>query len=658
MLIVNKLTSMEGNKMKVEKIFTPFPIGNCEIPNRLVVPAMVANMCPDNGKASEQYIRYHEEKAKGGWGLIITEDYRINKNAAGYPAVAGLYDEDQIPSHRKLTDTIHKYGTKIFCQIYHAGRQANHNVNGGVRPVSCSPVPCPWNKEIPHELTVDEIHGLVKEFGITARNAKRAGFDGIEIHAAHGYLIHEFLSPNCNHRIDEYGGTYENRMRFLKEIMQEVRRQVGKDFPISVRFSAEENTEGGRGMFESRQMLIDIEKMGADVIHLSNGMYGVRSSLGIVASFFQHHGWNMDFAAEAKSFLHIPVITVGRISEPCMAEDIIASGKADFVAMGRASLADPHWPEKARNGQYNDIRQCIGCLQGCTASTYQGVPLYCMVNPELGHEFEYDYSEAKTSKRVYIAGAGIAGMEAARAAAIKGHQVDIFEKGDTVGGQFISAAYPPYKGEFATYPAWLYREIRKYDNIRLHLKSELTVEMVKRDKPDKVILASGAKPVIPNVPGIHGKNVVLAEDVLLGKADTGMNVLVAGGGMVGSETAAYLGMQCKSKVTIIEMRDSIAMDMEGGIRDDLKDCLRRCYVEIMTDTSIAGVTEQGALIQQGDAVKLFMCDTIVLAIGTRSYCPLAEELKGICETVVVGDAVKARQAIHASKEGFYAGLNA
>jgi len=173
-----------------------------------------------------------------------------------------------------------------------------------------------------------------------------------------------------------------------------------------------------------------------------------------------------------------------------------------------------------------------------------------------------------------------------------------------------------------------------------------------------VILASGAKPVIPNVPGIHGKNVVLAEDVLLGKADTGMNVLVAGGGMVGSETAAYLGMQCKSKVTIIEMRDSIAMDMEGGIRDDLKDCLRRCYVEIMTDTSIAGVTEQGALIQQGDAVKLFMCDTIVLAIGTRSYCPLAEELKGICETVVVGDAVKARQAIHASKEGFYAGLNA
>ena len=643
--------------MKAEKIFTPFKIGNCEIPNRLVVPAMVANMCPD-GTATEQYIKYHEEKAKGGWGLIITEDYRINENAAGYPAVAALYDESQIPSHKKFTDTIHQYGTKVFCQIYHAGRQANHNVNGGVQPLSSSPVPCPWNKEVPHELTVEEIHQLVKDFGRTALNAKKAGFDGIEIHAAHGYLVHEFLSPNCNHRIDEYGGTYENRMRFLKEIMEEVRAQVGEDYPISVRFSAQENSEGGRRFFESRQMIKDIEEMGADALHLSNGMYGVRSSLGIVASFFQQHGWNMDFAEEAKKIVNIPVITVGRIAEPAMAEDIIASGKADFVAMGRESLTDPHWPNKAKTGCNNDIRHCIGCLQGCTASTYQGVPIYCLVNPELGHEYEYDYSKAEVSKKVYIAGAGVAGMEAARAAAIKGHQVEIFEKNNTVGGQFISAAYPPFKGEFATYTAWLSREIKKYDNITLHLNTELTAEMVKEAKPDKVIIASGAKPVIPNVPGIHNKNVVLAEDVLLGKSDAGMNVLVVGGGMVGSETAAYLGMQCKSKVAIVEMRDAIAMDMEAGIRDDLKDCLRRCYVEEFTGTSIAGVTDEGALLKKGDEVTLYPCDTVVLAIGTRSYCPLAEELKDICETVVVGDAVKARQAIQASSEGFKAGLNA
>ncbi|MCG8175044.1 FAD-dependent oxidoreductase [Brenneria goodwinii] len=643
--------------MKIENIFTPYYIGKCRIPNRLVVPAMVANMCPD-GNASEQYIRYHEEKAKGGWGLIITEDYRINEHAAGYPAVAALYDESQIPSHKRFTDIIHQYDTKVFCQIYHAGRQANHRVNGGVRPVSCSPVPCPWNKEIPRELTVEEIRQLVKDFGATALNAQKAGFDGIEIHAAHGYLIHEFLSPNCNHRIDEYGGTYINRMRFLKEIMEEVRKQVGDDFPISVRFSAQENTEGGRRMFESRQMLMDIEEMGADVIHLSNGMYGIRSSIGIVASFFQQHGWNMDLAAEAKSFLKIPVITVGRISEPAMAEDIIASGKADFVAMGRASLADPYWPNKAKAAADNDIRHCIGCLQGCTASTYQGVPIYCLVNPELGHEFEYDYSKAKESKTIYVAGAGIAGMEAARAAAIKGHRVEIFEKKNTVGGQFISAAYPPFKGEFTTYTAWLFREIKKYGNITLHLNTELTVDMVKDGKPDKVILASGAQPVIPNVPGIHNKNVVLAEDVLLGQSDTGMNVLVVGGGMVGSETAAYLGAQCKSKVTLVELRDAIAMDLEAGIRDDLKDCLRRCYVEIMTNTSIAGVTDEGALLKRGDDITLFPCDTVVLAIGTKAWCPLAEALKGNCEVTLVGDAVKARQAIQASAEGFAAGLAA
>jgi len=643
--------------MKIEKIFTPFKIGTCEIPNRLVVPAMVANMCPD-GTATEQYIKYHEEKAKGGWGLIITEDYRINEHAAGYPAVAALYDESQIPSHKRLTDAVHQYGAKIFAQIYHAGRQANSAVNGGMQPVSCSPIPCPWNKEIPHELTVEEIKQLVKDFGVTALNAKKAGFDGIEIHAAHGYLIHEFLSPNCNHRIDEYGGTYENRMRFLAEIMEETRKQVGPDFPISVRFSAEENSEGGRRKFESRQMLMDIEEMGADVIHLSNGMYGVRSSLGIVASFFQQHGWNQDFAAEAKQFLHIPVITVGRISEPGMAEDIIRSGKADFVAMGRASLADPHWPEKAKAGRNCDIRQCIGCLQGCTASTYQGVPIYCLVNPELGHEFEYDYSKAAVSKTIYIAGAGVAGMEAARAAAIKGHTVELFEAKDTVGGQFISAAYPPFKGEFATYTAWLYREIKKYDNIHLHLNTELTKEMVVAGKPDKVIISSGAKPILPKVPGIDDPKVVTGEDVLLGKADTGMNVLVVGGGMVGSEAAAYLGMQCKDKVTIVEMRDAIAMDMERGIRTDLMDCLRRCYVDILTNTSIAGVTEEGAILKQGDKEILFPCDTVVMAIGTRSYAPLVQELEGIVETVVVGDAVQARQAVQASAEGFKAGLNA
>ena len=645
--------------MELTNLFSPMNIGKCTIPNRTVVPAMVANMCPDEGKASEQFIRYHEEKAKGGWGLIITEDYRINANAGGYPHIGGLYSDDQIESHKRLTDTIHQYDSKIFCQIYHAGRQATHFVNGGVQCMSCSPIPDPWNKEIPRAITVDEIHEFVQQFASTALRAKKAGFDGVEIHAAHGYLIHQFLSPNCNHRLDEYGGSYDNRFRFLKEIIIATREAVGPDFPIMVRVSAEENSEGGRKFHETRQILIDLEELGVDAIHLSNGMYGVVSSLGIVASHYQHHGWNQDFAAEAKKFLKIPVVTVGRVAEPCMAEDIIRSGKADFIAMGRESLTDPHWPEKAKEGRYNDIRHCVGCLQGCTASTYMGVPLFCMINPELGHEWDYDYSKAPVSKSVYVIGAGVAGMEAARAAAIKGHKVELFEAKDTVGGQFLSAAYPPYKGDYGNYVAWLYREIQKYDNINLHLNTPISADEIKAAKPDKVIIATGAKGIVPRVPGIDLPNVVQAEDVLLGKKDAGMNVIVAGGGMVGVETASFLAMQCKAHVDVIEMQPDFANDMEAGMRDDMRHLLDRLFVRVYCNTPLAGVTAEGALVKKGNDVVLMPCDTVVLALGTRSQGTLAADLEGSgIDTVVVGDAVKARQAVQAVAEGFKAGLEA
>ena len=645
--------------MELKTLFSPMKIGKCEIPNRTVVPAMVANMCPDFGKASEQYIRYHEEKAKGGWGLIITEDYRVNANAGGYPHICGLWDESQIESHKRFTDTIHQYQSKVFCQIYHAGRQANHFVNGGIQPVSSSPIADAWNKETPRELATEEVRQLVKDFATAAANCKKAGFDGIEIHAAHGYLIHQFLSPNCNHRLDKYGGSYDNRVRFLAEVIAACRAAVGADFPIMVRISAEENSEGGRKFHETRMILRQLEEWGVDAIHLSTGMYGVLSSVGIVSSHYQHHGWTQDFAAEAKKLVSIPIVTVGRVAEPRMAEDILAAGKADFIAMGRESLTDPHWPNKAKNGCFNDIRHCIGCLQGCTASTYQGVPLYCAINPELGHEFEYDYSKAEHLKKVFVAGAGVAGMEAARAAAIKGHHVELFEAKDSVGGQFLSAAYPPHKGDYANYTAWLFREIKKYPNLRLHLNTPLRKELVVQEKPDKIIIATGAAGIVPKVPGIDNPKVVMAEDALLGRKDVGQRVLIVGGGMVGTETAAFFGMQCKEKVTIVEMRGEIAMDMEAGMRDDLKTILRHQFVEIMCNTAIAGVTDEGALLKQGSETKLYPCDTVILAIGTRSNTTLAEELSDCgFDTVVVGDAIKARQITQATREGFVAGLNA
>ncbi|MDR2771750.1 MAG: FAD-dependent oxidoreductase [Clostridiales Family XIII bacterium] len=650
-----------------KQLLAPGRIGACEIPNRLVVGPMVANMNPERGLASEQYIRYHEEKAKGGWGLILTEDYRVSEHAGGYPHIAGLYSEEQVESHKRLTDRIHRYDTKIFAQIYHAGRQANSRVNGGVQPVSCSPVPCPWNKELPRALRADEIERIVEDFAHTALNVKRAGFDGVEIHAAHGYLIHQFLSLHSNKRTDAYGGCYDNRLRFLREILTAVRGAVGGDFPMQVRVSAADEADGGRGSFESHRIFRDIEACGADAVHVTFSMYGTRSSLGSVGSFYQPRGYGARYAAEVKRLVHIPVLAAGSIHDPYMADELIEKGDADFVTMARMSLCDPRLPEKLKAGRPEDIRPCVRCLQGCTASTYMGVPLHCMVNPELGHEFEYDYSPAPVKKKIFVAGGGVAGMEAARAAKRKGHAVTLFESGSALGGQFVIASYPPFKGDFAPYPAWLAAQLEK-GGVEVRLNTELTPEIVSEEKPDKVIVATGARPALRPHKGIEHAKVVRAEDVLCGKADTGQSVLVVGGGMIGSETAAYLGTMCKASVALTTRQTDIGGDLEGGIRDDLKDVLNRYFVKVFTRTSLREVTEGGAVLvskrcgpKEGEIVTedwFYPCDTVVAAFGTEAYDPLSEKLIGNCETVVVGDARKARKAVEAVREGFVAGLNA
>jgi 2,4-dienoyl-CoA reductase-like NADH-dependent reductase (Old Yellow Enzyme family)/NADPH-dependent 2,4-dienoyl-CoA reductase/sulfur reductase-like enzyme len=643
---------------KFDKLFQPGKIGNVELANRLVVPAMVANMNPDAGKASEQYIRYHEEKAKGGWGLIITEDYCVNEHAAGYPYIAGLYNDDQIESHKKLTETIHKYGTKIFAQIYHAGRQATRAVNGGMQPVSCSSIPCPWNHEVPHELTVDEIHQLVKDFGDCAARVKAAGFDGVEIHAAHGYLIHEFISANCNKRIDEYGGTYDNRMRFFHEVYDAVRAAVGPDFPVQARISAEEETCGGRLAFESEQIFKDAASWGLDCINVSASMYGTRSSHGVVGSFYMEPGFGARFAKMVKELVDIPVIAASNIHDPYMAEGILERGEADFIGMARPSLCEPHLPNLLKEGRLDDIRQCVGCLQGCTSSTYMGVPLNCMVNPELGHEFEYDYAPVDNPKKVFVAGGGVAGMEAARAAAIKGHDVTLFEATDDLGGQYVTAAYPPYKGIFASFPAWQLRQLKKFNNVEIKTGAELTSEMIDADKPDKVIIATGARPHERTVEGAATNNVVDAQDVLRGKANFGMNVLVVGGGMIGSETASYLSTQCLASVAISTRQADIGGDMDPGIRDDLKSVLQKNFVDIFTHAYLKEITADGAWLEINGEKVFHPCDTVVTAFGTRAYNPLSDKLVGKVDTVVVGDALKARTGLEAIREGFAAGFNA
>jgi 2,4-dienoyl-CoA reductase-like NADH-dependent reductase (Old Yellow Enzyme family)/NADPH-dependent 2,4-dienoyl-CoA reductase/sulfur reductase-like enzyme len=640
-----------------ERLLAPGKIGNCTIPNRLVVGPMVTNMCTANGYASEQFIRYHEEKARGGFGLIITEDYRTSEHAGAFPNVAGLYDETQVESHKRLTEAVHRHGAKIFAQIYHAGRNGSSKANGGMQSIAASPMPCPRNSEMAREATVPEIKRIVEDFAITATNVKKAGFDGVEIHGAHGYLIHGFLSLNSNKRVDAYGGCYENRIRLLREIMGVVREAVGTDFPIQVRVSAAEESEGGRDSFESHGLFRDIERFGADAIHVTFGMYGPPSSRSGIGSFFQPKGYGARYAAEVKKLVRIPVIAVGSIHDPRLAEDILERGDADFITMARNSLCDPHLPNKLKSGESNDIRPCVRCLQGCTASTHMGIPLFCMVNPELGHEYEYDYSPASVKKKVYVAGGGVAGMEAARAARLKGHNVTLFEASGGLGGQFILASYPPYKGDFAPFPAWQVKQLEKLGaNVRLN--TELTAEIVKTEKPDKVIVATGAKPVVREYPGIDGPKVVKAEDVLSGKVLTGAKVAVIGGGLIGSETAAYIAATAKVDVALTTRQDDVGGDMEPGIKEDLKALLERSFVKIYLRTSLKAVTADGVLLASEGREWRYDCDTVVTAFGTEAYNPFGDSLANLCEVAVVGDALEARMALEAVHEGFLAGFTA
>ena len=441
------------------ELFTPAKIGNCEIPNRLIVPAMVMNLCTEDGMITERYIKYIEEKAKGGWGMIITEDYAVNVNAKGYKFIPGLYNDEQIEGNKKLTEAVHKYESKIFCQMYHPGRQSKHDVNGNVQPVAPSAIKDPFCMDLPREITVEEIHQIVKDFGSTAKRVKEAGFDGIEIHAAHGYLISEFLSPFTNKRVDEYGGCFENRTRILDEIYACIRENVGKDFPVQVRVSANEYLLGGRTEADTFELVRHLDELGVDAIHVSNGMYASPVVRQIIAPMYTEHAFNMNTAEMVKKLVSCPVIVTNRINSPKMADTILKMGKADFIGMGRGSLADPYLPAKAKAGQFENIRYCIGCLQGCEAGLLAGTCATCLVNPRVGREYENAMEKTGNPKKVMIIGGGPAGLIAAETAAKIGHSVTVYEAGSWLGGQFRSAAFPPGKGELSTFVSSLRKSL-------------------------------------------------------------------------------------------------------------------------------------------------------------------------------------------------------
>lgn len=637
---------------KPVKACSPITVGNVEIKNRFVVAPMVTVYCDQDGMATERFIRYHEEKARGGWGLITVEDYAVDPIGRGF-WTPGLWKDEQIPSHAELVCRVHEAGAKIMAQIYHCGRQTVSALVGE-QPVSASPLPCPILGEVPRQLTVPEIKKIVSQFGDTALRAKKAGFDGVQVHGAHGYLIAQFMSKYSNKRCDEYGGTLENRIRFPLEIVADIRKKCGPDFLVDFRISGDEFVPGGRTIEETKLIAMQLEKQGIDMIHVSAGTY--ESTWSIIPPMNITNGWIADLAAEVKKVVDIPVTTVGRFNDPMLAESILASGKADLVAMGRASLADPELPKKYFEGRYEDIRPCIGCQQGCLEVLFNNEPIRCLVNPTLGFEYQDELKKAEKPKKVTVVGAGPAGLEAARAAALAGHEVTLYEKTDRFGGQFTTAAIPPVKGDLAAYVSWAAKQLEKL-GVDIRMNTEYTAELCDREKPDRVILAAGAEHKKPDIPGINGSNLVTATDVLWGRAATGQKVVVAGGGMIGSETATYLASLGR-QVTIVEMLSAVAADEEFTRRVLMMKMFEEMHINVMTDTKITMITAGGVQVETGPDTTEITADTVVLALGMTPVNSLVDELEGMADVVVVGDAQEARNALEAAREGFLAGAGA
>lgn len=644
--------------MKIEKMFTPFKIGNVEIPNRFAVTAMVTNMCDEEGYATDQYIKYHEAKAAGGYGLIVTEDYAVNKHAGGYSHVARIYKEDMIEGHKKMTDAVHKHGAKVFCQMYHAGRQTSSLVNGGVSSGAATKTACPWNREMTHEMTIEEIKSLVKDFGITAKNAKAAGFDGVEIHAGNGYCIAGFLSFTQNKRTDEYGGCFNNRMRLLHEVYDEVRKNVGDDFPIMVRFSADEHTYDGRTLEESKMIALELEAWGVDAINCSNGIYGTYN-LAQVSVAPQGHGWTAGNAKALKEIVNIPVMAVNSIDDPLMAEQIVRTGTADFVGMSRCSLADPAMPNKAKEGKFDQIRPCVRCVQGCTGWVVKQLPIRCCVNPVMGNEYKYDFADKVEAKKVLIVGGGPAGMQAAIAAGKRGHDVTLWDNKDRLGGELLTAICPPGKGEFASYIIALKKDLSLMDNVTIELNKEATAKEILDFGADKVILATGGLPNMPRIPGFDSDKVVNAREILLGNRQVEGRIIVAGGGEVGIETAMYLAGGERGEITVVEMAHTMAAKTDGTRYIGMRRFLEDHKVVLMNDTKVVEAADDDLIVEQNGVKKALPYDAIVVSMGYHPNNTLADQLKELGDKLVlVGDVKQCRDAMEAATEGYDAGYNA
>lgn len=637
-------------KLELNKLFEPGQIGQMKLKNRLVCPAMVRNFGTEEGFVTKRSLDHYETLAKGGVGLIIVEATCIDApRGKGYDYGLVLDNDRFIPGFKELADGIHRYDAKVAVQLHHVGAIANVCTTH-MQPIGPSAA-CFPGFEPSRDLTTREIRDIVIKFGKAAERAMKAGVDAIEIHGAHMYLISQFLSPATNKRQDSYGGNIENRARFLLEVFESVRKSVGKDFPVWCRINGEEfGIENGLTIEESKFVAKLLEKAGADAIHVS--AWGAGKYAGYGGGVMYDPPGNLIHLAEAvRRVIDIPVIAVGKLNLE-LAEEILQKGKADFVAIGRSLLADPDLPSKAAEGRLEDIRPCIWCrFCGDIFLHVKRSGIRCQVNAALGREGEYHVKTSEFRKRILVIGGGPAGMEAARIAALRGHEVMLYERESRLGGQMNLAAMAPYKTPIRDFIDYLSNQIKKL-NVKIELGIEVTPTLIDNLKPDVIILATGRIPIVPKIPGIDRPHVVKAEDVLSGKIEVRQRVVIIGGGIVGCETADYLSEKGK-QVIIIEMLPEMAMGMGLRMRSRLLDRLMEKGVNMLTSSKCQEIRAYDLIFLNSDGNRQNVeADTVLIAAGSQPNRELCQKIGTLVpETYLVGDCVEPGHIMEAIKDG-------
>ncbi len=680
--------------MAYETLFSPIKIGNVEIKNRLVMAPMLMDFGQFDGRTTEQLMDYYEERAKGGTGLIITEITRVNDVTGGAAfAQLGLSHDYQIDGMRELANRIHKHGAKLFVQLHHPGRQ-NMGLLIGTLPLS---ITC--DKYIPHfkdilykvvpagkflmknhlvprvvapskcensyfsdgnnrALTKKEIKGLISDFIAAAVRAKKAGVDGVQLHASHGYLLQQFLSPNTNKRTDEYGGDTTGRMRFILEIIEGIKKECGEDYPIIVRLTVDECYEKigkkgkGYNLTEGVKMAKILEEAGVSAIDVSSASYDAFNYWLEPVSF--ELGWRKYMAKAVKGAVNIPVIAANLIRTPEQAENQLNEGVQDMISLGRPHIADPCFANKAKEGRPEDIKRCICCLyciESMQNNAYIGDHGYCAVNPFVGSE-KYELKKDGAGREIAVIGSGPAGLTAAELLAKRGFKVTVFEKENFLGGQVDLAVKPPHKDKLY----WCIEDLAaacKKLGVEIKIGTEATSEMIDKINPYAVIVATGAVAVKPKfIKGYDNKNAYTSTDALKGDfKPESKKIAVVGSGMTGLETAELLSE--KNEVFVVEMADEIAPDVWMQHRDDIMPRLRENDVEFFTSQKLLEITDNSVVLEGKKGKKELFCDAVVLALGSKSDNAFYNELKGKRDNVyLIGDSAKVGRIADATRSAF------